>query len=249
MANRTPTYNFECPKCGKKFSKDFLSEWDHRNFKGLCSRKCANSHYRSLESKEKTSAALYQQQGVANFDGLLIPLLDGTRTVQEIGHLLGLRVNIVRHRVIRLGLKKNLKTSAEVNLNEILQGLHPSYSRSALKTKLLNRGIKKNQCEVCGRAEEGLNCHLDHINGVSNDHRLENLQMLCPNCHSKTSTYAGRNKQVAGVARLDQEILELLHQGSTTSDILKTLNLNRSSANYKRLKRLQDIYLFIKSKF
>jgi 5-methylcytosine-specific restriction endonuclease McrA len=35
--------------------------------------------------------------------------------------------------------------------------------------------------------------HLDHINGVRDDHRLENLRMLCPNCHSQTPTYGGRN--------------------------------------------------------
>lgn len=35
--------------------------------------------------------------------------------------------------------------------------------------------------------------HIDHINGIGNDHRLENLHMLCPNCHSQTETYAGRN--------------------------------------------------------
>lgn len=36
--------------------------------------------------------------------------------------------------------------------------------------------------------------HLDHINGISNDNRIENLRWLCPNCHSQTSTYCGRNK-------------------------------------------------------
>lgn len=35
---------------------------------------------------------------------------------------------------------------------------------------------------------------LDHINGKNNDHRIENLRFLCPNCHSITETYAGKNK-------------------------------------------------------
>jgi 5-methylcytosine-specific restriction endonuclease McrA len=37
---------------------------------------------------------------------------------------------------------------------------------------------------------------LDHINGVSDDHRLENLRLLCPNCHSQTDTYCGRNIRI-----------------------------------------------------
>lgn len=45
--------------------------------------------------------------------------------------------------------------------------------------------------------------HLDHINGLSNDHRLENLRWLCPNCHSQTPTYCGRNKRVATGAGIE----------------------------------------------
>jgi len=43
---------------------------------------------------------------------------------------------------------------------------------------------------LAGRA---LSIHLDHINGAGDDYRLDNLRMLCPNCHSQTETYGGRN--------------------------------------------------------
>ena len=52
------------------------------------------------------------------------------------------------------------------------------------------------KCQKCGISEwlgNPLTLQLDHINGVNNDHRLTNLRFLCPNCHSQTDTYAGKN--------------------------------------------------------
>jgi 5-methylcytosine-specific restriction endonuclease McrA len=69
-------------------------------------------------------------------------------------------------------------------------------NRSHLKRRLLDAGLKENRCERCGIAEwlgRPLNMHLHHINGDGLDNRLENLQMLCGNCHSQTDTYGGRN--------------------------------------------------------
>lgn len=69
-------------------------------------------------------------------------------------------------------------------------------SRSHLKQRLFNEGLKDNRCERCGIEEwQGmpLNMHLHHINGDGFDNRLENLEMLCGNCHSQTENYGGRN--------------------------------------------------------
>ena len=50
---------------------------------------------------------------------------------------------------------------------------------------------------------------LDHINGVNNDNRLENLRFLCPNCHSQTSTYGSKNKDVSIISyNIDEELKE-----------------------------------------
>ena len=63
-----------------------------------------------------------------------------------------------------------------------------------LKQKLLKEGLKTNKCEICGITEwqgQPLVMQLHHINGNPTDNRLENLQMLCPNCHSQTDNFCG----------------------------------------------------------
>jgi DNA-binding CsgD family transcriptional regulator len=68
--------------------------------------------------------------------------------------------------------------------------------RGHLKKRLIKAGLKENHCELCGINEwqgRPLNVALHHINGDGMDNRLENLQLLCPNCHSQTPNYGGRN--------------------------------------------------------
>jgi transposase-like protein len=71
-------------------------------------------------------------------------------------------------------------------------------SRTHLKRRLLAEGLKKNRCEVCGLTEwlgQPLAMALHHVNGDGLDNRLENLQLLCPNCHSQTENFAGRGRR------------------------------------------------------
>lgn len=68
-----------------------------------------------------------------------------------------------------------------------------------LKKRLFSAGLKQPACEECGWAKQAkdgrIPLELDHINGDSSDNRLENLRVLCPNCHSLQPTHRGRNKK------------------------------------------------------
>jgi hypothetical protein len=94
---------------------------------------------------------------------------------------------------------------ARLSLNDILKR-GTSFQSFKLKKRLFSEGIKSPICEECGWArisDDGrLPLELDHINGDPTDNRLENLRILCPNCHSLKPTHRGLNKRKRSPARV-----------------------------------------------
>ena len=87
---------------------------------------------------------------------------------------------------------------------------HSSLNSSNAKNLVYKLGLKENKCEICGITEwlgKPLVCELHHINGDSTDNRIENLQILCPNCHSQTDNFRSRNRS-KGNERQDEKSLE-----------------------------------------
>lgn len=86
---------------------------------------------------------------------------------------------------------------AEMPLERLLQkGVRRG--RRHLKARLLKSGTKENRCEVCGLTDwlgKPLSMQLHHRNGDGLDNRLENLQLLCANCHAQTDTWGGKGQR------------------------------------------------------
>lgn len=99
-------------------------------------------------------------------------------------------------KVLGLSFTNGGGAKVKIPLEEILAGDHPYYQTLKLKKRLVKEGIFENKCSSCEidmwQGKE-ISLQLDHINGDNSDHRKENLRLLCPNCHSQTDTWCGRN--------------------------------------------------------
>jgi DNA-binding CsgD family transcriptional regulator len=97
------------------------------------------------------------------------------------------------HDAIRRGLI--VARAPRIPLDQLLVA-GPRRSRGHLKQRLFDAGLKTRRCESCDLSEwrgREIPLALHHVNGERHDNRLENLQILCANCHGQTDNWAGRN--------------------------------------------------------
>ncbi len=138
--------------------------------------------------------------------GEFIRICDESISMAEAAAKMKLHFNSFKKRALELncyntnqsgkGIKK--KGKPIFMLNDILKGKHPHFQTYKLKNRMIKEGIIDNKCSKCELNEwmgEKLNCELDHIDGDRTNHKRENLRLLCPNCHSQTSTYRSKNKK------------------------------------------------------
>lgn len=87
--------------------------------------------------------------------------------------------------------------NAKYTMEEIMIKNSTYANIASLKSRLVKEGIIEYKCAICGNIGQWngqpLSLQLDHIDGNNRNHTKENLRFLCPNCHSQTSTYAGKN--------------------------------------------------------
>lgn len=76
-----------------------------------------------------------------------------------------------------------------------------------IRKKLFSEGLKENKCEICGISswlDKPIRLQIHHKDGDHFNNELDNIQLLCPNCHSQTDTYAGK-KNMKGTSTLKHE--------------------------------------------
>ena len=140
-------------------------------------------------------------------DKNFVDICKGSPTMAQAAVKLGLHYNTFKKYAIKLkcfkpnpsgkGVFGEYHRSDAIPLDEILKGNHPSYQTYKLRQQLIKNGLKKNQCEICQISNwngKALSVELDHIDGNRSNHLFSNLRMLCPNCHSQTSTFRSKKR-------------------------------------------------------
>jgi Zn-dependent M32 family carboxypeptidase len=106
---------------------------------------------------------------------------------------------------------------------------------------------QNNSCACCGLREwlgQSITLELEHKDGNRFNHDRENLEALCPNCHSQTKTWRGRNnnKQNGVLASNVEQVVELYRRGVKASVIFRTFGLADKGNNYKVLYKILEKY-------
>lgn len=110
--------------------------------------------------------------------------------------LLNIDITHWRGRSANIG-KTNNSIKDRRALSELLIENAKLTDHTLLKKRLLEAKLLIYECSICKIStwlDNKLVLQMDHINGINNDNRLENIRLLCPNCHSQTDTFCGKNK-------------------------------------------------------
>lgn len=215
--------NMNCKKCGNKFepSKGLLN---------YCSMTCRNSRERSDEVKQKISSTM------------------------KSGILSG-RIPSFNERLNRMSneeREKFLKRMSEINNEQKLKARNlimcaefETLSFERLRKRIIYEQDEK--CNMCGISEwmgKSISLELEHKDGNHHNNTRDNLEALCPNCHSQTPTFRGRNiKNQNKKSISDDELLSVLV--SNDFNIRKSLievGMAAKGGNYKRCYKLKRLY-------
>ena len=132
------------------------------------------------------------------------------------------------------GVEAHVKKSMERLMDEPFEDLSWDRKRKRILIE------QKNTCDECGIKEwqdKPLSLEIDHIDGNKKNNERGNLRGLCPNCHSQTDTFRGRNKGSRDYVS-DEDLLESLKSSKSIRQALLNVGMAGKGANYKRVKKL-----------
>lgn len=135
----------------------------------------------------------------------------------------------------------SILTKQREQIQRFLNGESNTLSNHSLKKLLLRESFIENKCNGCGCSEwrgRELSLELDHIDGDSFNNSFKNLQLLCPNCHSQTETFRGRNKNTGKYKVSDENLLEALKKEPNIRQALISVKLSPKGGNYTRATKL-----------
>lgn len=168
-------------------------------------------------------------------------------SINHLRNQTGYGVNILKRIRDENNIPYCVKQSHEGRVTEKFASIF-TVDNSTTTNETLKSCIKKHNlipyttCHICGLSEwlhGTINLQLDHINGNNKDQRLENLRFLCPNCHSQTPTYCGKNKNTGKKTVTDKKLTKLLKKEKNIHKALKKAGLTVAQGNYERAHRLQ----------
>ncbi len=211
----------QCENCGKEIyvTKRELETLEHHFCSVKCAHDCINhSHSHTSETKEKI------RQGVLKYNeehGITRPIL----TKEQ-------RKSIVRKR-------------KETLTKQLLESNWDDLGYEAKKTRVyIEQNGKCARCGISSWLGEKITLEYEHKDGNHSNNARDNVECLCPNCHSLTSTWRGRNCKKAGRKgkASDEEIINAFIEEGNIHRTLKKLGFAQKGANYARVKRILSFY-------
>lgn len=127
--------------------------------------------------------------------------------------------------------RSSTQKTTTVNKNKLFSS-NSKHSKNVLRKFILKENLLEYKCAICGIShwnDKTLSLELDHINGVNNDNRLENLRWLCPNCYSQTSTYGSKNIKTEHIItdELRKNIQDCYNKTKNITRVAKELQIKK----------------------
>lgn len=192
-------------KC-KKCGNEFIPQ---KGLVSYCSLACRNSRERSDVTKQKIS------NGVLKSEKFLKSITEKTRFVDY---------------------KKAAEKVKETWNKKILDAEYETLSFGRLKKRIvLEQNGKCNHCGIDNWNDKPLTLELEHKDGNHNNNERDNLECICPNCHSQTDTWRGKNKTNKRLKISDDVIVKTYLKTNNIRQTLLEVGLAAKGGNYKRI--------------